>query len=103
MSAREFQSAVSAPITAPEFVNAYRGMLVSRVFEDKISALYRGGKIVGGVYVGRGQEAFSYALGGQLDRSLGDVYAPLIRDQAGGVTSWVKVPPPKPGGGGGDE
>lgn len=83
MSAREFQPAVSAPITASEFVNAYRGMLVSRVFEDKISALYRGGKIVGGVYVGRGQEAFSFAHGGQLDRSLGDVYAPLIRDQAG--------------------
>ncbi|NLT72418.1 MAG: thiamine pyrophosphate-dependent dehydrogenase E1 component subunit alpha [Verrucomicrobiaceae bacterium] len=58
-------------------------MFTARTFEDKISALYRGGKIVGGVYVGRGQEAFSYGLGGQLDRSLGDVYSPLIRDQAG--------------------
>src|SRR5690606_15232299 len=65
------------------FVRAYRGVFTARTFEDKISALYRGGKIVGGVYVGRGQEAFSYALGGQLDRSLGDVYSPLIRDQAG--------------------
>jgi TPP-dependent pyruvate/acetoin dehydrogenase alpha subunit len=84
MSARVFQSAaVSARITAGEFVAAYRVMLTARVFEEKVSALYRGGKIVGGVYVGRGQEAFSYALGGQLDRRLGDVFSGLIRDQAG--------------------
>jgi acetoin:2,6-dichlorophenolindophenol oxidoreductase subunit alpha len=83
MSARDFPLTGSVGVTASEFVDAYRGMVMARTFEDKISALYRGGKIVGGVYVGRGQEAFSYALGGQLTRSLGDVYAPLIRDQAG--------------------
>lgn len=83
MSARDFSLTGAAAVTAAEFIAAYRGMVTARTFEDKISALYRGGKIVGGVYVGRGQEAFSYALGGQLDRSLGDVYSPLIRDQAG--------------------
>ncbi len=84
MSARAFQSAsASVRIAADEFVAAYRGMLVARLFEEKVSALYRAGKIVGGVYLGRGQEAFSYALGGQLDRRLGDVFAGLIRDQAG--------------------
>jgi pyruvate dehydrogenase E1 component alpha subunit/2-oxoisovalerate dehydrogenase E1 component alpha subunit len=84
MSDRAFQSvAAFVRIPAGEFVAAYRGMLTARLFEEKISALYRGGKIVGGVYVGRGQEAFSYALGGQLDRELGDVFAGLIRDQAG--------------------
>ncbi|HRQ88136.1 MAG TPA: thiamine pyrophosphate-dependent dehydrogenase E1 component subunit alpha [Bacteroidia bacterium] len=84
MSASAFHTASShSRVTADEFVAAYRGMLVARLFEEKISALYRGGKIVGGVYVGRGQEAFSYALGGQLDRRLGDVFAGLIRDQAG--------------------
>ncbi len=84
MSARVFQSAAaSVRITAGEFVVAYRGMLTARLFEEKVSALYRGGKIVGGVYVGRGQEAFSYALGGQLERRLGDVFSALIRDQAG--------------------
>lgn len=84
MSARVFPSA-SAParVTSGEFVAAYRAMLSARIFEEKTSALYRAGKIVGGVYVGRGQEAFSYALGGQLDRRLGDVFAGLIRDQAG--------------------
>jgi len=84
MSARVFQSAAaSVRIPAGEFVAAYRVMMTARVFEEKVSALYRGGKIVGGVYVGRGQEAFSYALGGQLDRRLGDVFSGLIRDQAG--------------------
>ncbi len=84
MSARTLQPPASPTrVTADEFVTAYRGMLTARVFEEKISSLYRAGKIVGGVYVGRGQEAFSYALGGQLDRSLGDVFAGLIRDQAG--------------------
>ena len=84
MSARVFQSAAaSVRVTAGEFVAAYQAMLVARLFEEKIAALYRGGKIVGGVYLGRGQEAFSYALGGQLDRRLGDVFAGLIRDQAG--------------------
>lgn len=65
------------------FVAAYRWMLLARVFEDKVSALYRAGKIVGGVYVGRGQEAFSVALGLQLSQENGDVYSGLIRDQAG--------------------
>lgn len=83
MSARDSQLAASGVVTAKDFVRAYEGMVLARTFEDKISALYRSGKIVGGVYVGRGQEAFSYALGGQLDRSRGDVYSPLIRDQAG--------------------
>ncbi|MCB1235354.1 MAG: thiamine pyrophosphate-dependent dehydrogenase E1 component subunit alpha [Verrucomicrobiae bacterium] len=58
-------------------------MVLARVFEDKIAALYRAGKIVGGVYLGRGQEAFSASLGMQLDRARGDVFCGLIRDQAG--------------------
>lgn len=84
MSARVFQSASAASrVTAGEFVAAYRAMLTARLFEEKMGALYRAGKIVGGVYLGRGQEAFSFALGGQLERRLGDVYSPLIRDQSG--------------------
>jgi len=60
---------------------AYRAMLEARLLEEKLAALYRAGKIVGGVFLGRGQEALSAALGVQLRR--GDIYAPLIRDQAG--------------------
>ncbi len=65
------------------YLDTFKWMLYGRFFEDKIAALYRAGKIVGGVYLGRGQEAFSAAMGAQLDQSGGDVFAGLIRDQAG--------------------
>jgi len=61
---------------------AYRWMLRARRLEEKITSLYHSGKIVGGVYLGRGQEAFSVALGLSLRRGR-DIYAPLIRDMAG--------------------
>ena len=69
--------------TAPHerYLEAYRWMLQTRVFEDKLASLYRGGQITGGVYVGRGQEAVSVACGMFLQK--GDIFAPLIRDQAG--------------------
>ena len=63
------------------YLEAFRVMLQTRVFEDKLGALYRGGMIVGGVYLGRGQEAVSAACG--LSLREGDIFAPLIRDQAG--------------------
>ena len=56
-------------------------MLLGRVLDEKFATLYRAGKIHGGVFLGRGQEALSVAVGMQLQP--GDVYAPLIRDQAG--------------------
>ena len=58
-----------------------RVMLRARLVEEKLGSLYRAGRIVGGVYLGRGQEALSGA-GGALLRK-GDVFAPLIRDMAG--------------------
>jgi TPP-dependent pyruvate/acetoin dehydrogenase alpha subunit len=62
-------------------VEAFRWMLLARILEDKLGSLYRGGMITGGVYLGRGQEAVSAACGMFLQK--GDVFAPLIRDQAG--------------------
>jgi len=60
---------------------AYRFMLLARLLDDKFAALYRAGKIHGGVFLGRGQEALSVAVGLSLAKS--DVFAPLIRDAAG--------------------
>jgi len=79
------KAAPNDQITAPNklFLPTYKWMLLSRVLEDKLGSLYRSGKIVGGVYLGRGQEAFSAALAVHLDQAGGDVYAPLIRDMAG--------------------
>jgi acetoin:2,6-dichlorophenolindophenol oxidoreductase subunit alpha len=65
------------------YLRAYGHMLEARLLEERLAALYRaGGKIVGGVYLGRGQEAFSAALGVQL-RWGRDIFAGLIRDQSG--------------------
>jgi pyruvate dehydrogenase E1 component alpha subunit/2-oxoisovalerate dehydrogenase E1 component alpha subunit len=62
-------------------LKAYRGMLLARILDDKFASLYRGGKIHGGVFLGRGQEALSVAIG--LSLRQGDFFAPLIRDAAG--------------------
>jgi pyruvate dehydrogenase E1 component alpha subunit/2-oxoisovalerate dehydrogenase E1 component alpha subunit len=60
---------------------AYRSMVRARLLDDKFAALYRAGKIHGGVFLGRGQEALSAAIGVNLNKT--DVFAPLIRDAAG--------------------
>lgn len=73
---------VNAKSSAPETpVQAYRWMLLARVLDDKFASLYRAGKIHGGVFLGRGQEAVSVSVGINLRR--GDLFAPLIRDGAG--------------------
>lgn len=63
------------------YLQAYRWMLLARRLEEKIASLYRGGKITGGVFLSKGQEALSASLGISLRE--GDIFAPLIRDQAG--------------------
>lgn len=68
-------------LTRERAIEAYRWMLLARVLDDKFASLYRGGKIHGGVFLGRGQEALSVAIGLSLKK--GDVFAPLIRDAAG--------------------
>jgi pyruvate dehydrogenase E1 component alpha subunit/2-oxoisovalerate dehydrogenase E1 component alpha subunit len=62
-------------------LSAFRFMSLARMLDDKFAALYRAGKIHGGVFLGRGQEALSAAVGVSLQK--GDVFAPLIRDAAG--------------------
>jgi pyruvate dehydrogenase E1 component alpha subunit/2-oxoisovalerate dehydrogenase E1 component alpha subunit len=62
-------------------IAAFRCMLRARLLDEKLAALYRAGKIHGGVFLGRGQEALSAATG--LSLTKGDIFAPLIRDTAG--------------------
>ncbi len=68
-------------VTQQFYLQAYRWMLLARVLEEKIASLYRGGKIFGGVFLSKGQEALSVSLGMALRKR--DIFAPLIRDQAG--------------------
>src|SRR5207247_4843509 len=64
-----------------EYIKAFRCMLLARLLDEKFASLYRAGKIHGGVFLGRGQEALSVSIGQTLRK--GDVFAPLIRDAAG--------------------
>ena len=80
-AARKGKSRESKTAPHKRYLEAFRWMLLTRVLEDKLASLYRGGMITGGVYLGRGQEAVSAACGMFLKK--GDVFAPLIRDQAG--------------------
>lgn len=70
-------------VTNRDFLRStFQSMLRARILENKLSSLYKAGKIVGGVYLGRGQEAVSATLGTALIQGT-DFFAPLIRDQAG--------------------
>src|SRR5215831_4933915 len=64
-----------------EYIKAYRIALLARLLDEKFASLYRMGKIHGGVFLGKGQEALSVTLGLALRK--GDIFAPLIRDTAG--------------------
>jgi pyruvate dehydrogenase E1 component alpha subunit len=57
-----------------------RLMLLQRLAEDRILALYRQGRVPGSVYTGRNQEAVAAAAGLALGPD--DVVAPLNREQA---------------------
>ena len=64
-----------------DYIRAYRVVLLARLLDEKFASLYRMGKIHGGVFLGKGQEALSAAVGLALQK--GDIFAPLIRDLAG--------------------
>lgn len=75
------ESAVEISTERERYIQAFRWMLLARILDEKFASLYRAGKIHGGVFLGRGQEALSVSVGLSLRK--GDVFAPLIRDQAG--------------------
>src|SRR6266542_6384708 len=64
-----------------QYVKAFRWMILARTLDEKFASLYRAGKIHGGVFIGRGQEALSVSVGQNLRQ--GDIFAPLIRDLGG--------------------
>jgi pyruvate dehydrogenase E1 component alpha subunit len=75
------RAAVDAADVSPETrVELLRLMLLQRLAEERIMALYRQGRIPGSVYTGHGQEAV--AAGAGLALGPDDVVAPLNREQA---------------------
>jgi pyruvate dehydrogenase E1 component alpha subunit/2-oxoisovalerate dehydrogenase E1 component alpha subunit len=76
-------------VTTPDArIEHFRWMVLGRVLDERLAALYRQGHIRGGsVFSGKGQEAYSaagaLALRRWRDDQPGDFLAPLIRDTAG--------------------
>jgi TPP-dependent pyruvate/acetoin dehydrogenase alpha subunit len=56
----------------------YRYLKLNRMTEDRLSNLYRQGKVVGGLYSSRGQEAISVGSAFALEPQ--DIVGPLIRN-----------------------
>ncbi len=61
-----------------ELVRLHYNMLLTRRFEDRLSILYRQGKIVGGLYLSTGQEAIPAGTCEHLRKD--DVISPIHRD-----------------------
>jgi TPP-dependent pyruvate/acetoin dehydrogenase alpha subunit len=61
-----------------QLVELYRFMKLNRMVEEKLTNLYRQGKVVGGLYRSLGQEACAVGSAYALER--GDIFTPLIRD-----------------------
>jgi acetoin:2,6-dichlorophenolindophenol oxidoreductase subunit alpha len=78
---KEHRGDVAPSLFHDRYITAFKWMLLARTVEEKLGSLWRAGKIAGGVYLGKGQEAISSAVGTMLKP--GDLFGPLIRDQAG--------------------
>src|SRR5437667_6781463 len=66
--------------TKTQLHELYYWMQLTRILEEKLVALYRTGKVVGGVYTGRGQEAIAIGTAYALEKD--DLLAPMIRNLA---------------------
>lgn len=69
------------PIDRAELLKLYGAMRMARTFEQKLSALYRQGKIVGAVYLGMGQEAIATGVVSLLQER--DYFSTVARGLAG--------------------
>lgn len=61
-----------------DLLQMYYYLRLTRALEDRITALYRQGRIVGGVYTSHGMEAIAVGYASALERD--DVIAPFHRD-----------------------
>jgi pyruvate dehydrogenase E1 component alpha subunit/2-oxoisovalerate dehydrogenase E1 component alpha subunit len=65
-------------LSRAELHELFRFMKLNRMVEEKLTNLYRQGKVVGGLYRSLGQEGCSVGSAYALER--GDIFTPLIRN-----------------------
>src|SRR5918996_1121821 len=71
-------SVTAKDITRTDLLHLYYYLQLTRTLENRITALYRQGRIVGGVYTSNGMEAIAVGYASALERD--DVIAPYHRD-----------------------
>src|SRR5574337_308761 len=71
-------AAIAKEIKRDDLLQMYHYLRLTRGLEDRITALYRQGRIVGGVYTSHGMEAIAVGYASALERD--DVIAPYHRD-----------------------
>ncbi len=69
---------VTRDIKRDDLLRMYYYLRLTRAMEDRVTALYRQGRIVGGCYTSHGMEAISVGYASALERD--DVIAPFHRD-----------------------
>jgi TPP-dependent pyruvate/acetoin dehydrogenase alpha subunit len=68
----------SAPLSREQLLDLYRWMRLTRTLEERLVALYRQTKVVGGLFRSLGQEADAVGTAYALERR--DILSPLIRN-----------------------
>ena len=68
----------AAQLSKSQLLELYHFMKLNRMVEERLTNLYRQGKVVGGLYRSLGQEASSVGASYALER--GDIMTPLIRN-----------------------
>lgn len=71
-------STIAKEIKRDDLLQMYYYLQLTRALEDRITALYRQGRIVGGVYTSHGMEAIAVGYASALERD--DIIAPFHRD-----------------------
>ncbi len=73
-------STIPAGLTRSQLLELYYYMRLTRTLEERLVALYRQTKVVGGLFRSLGQEADAVGSAYALDRTRGDILSPLIRN-----------------------
>jgi TPP-dependent pyruvate/acetoin dehydrogenase alpha subunit len=73
--------AIPAELERPQLLEMYRYLRLTRVLEERLVALYRQSKVIGGLFRSLGQEGESVASAYALERGRHrDILSPLIRN-----------------------
>ncbi len=72
--------AIPAGLSRAQLHELYYWMRLTRALEERLVALYRQTKVIGGLFRSLGQEADSVGSAYALDRARGDILSPLIRN-----------------------